>query len=161
MISPFAFPVFNDARKTLLAWAPFLRKVGNAEGYVGGEFEMQNWHPTIVGNGTLTLSAINIHFARYQQVGKMVWVSLYVDFTTGGIADISVEFSLPVTVRAAISGVDAQHAPVHVEVGAGVETGVILMFSGTNVARAYRPATAAWTLGASRLIAANFFYEAN
>lgn len=156
----FAFPVFAEARKTLLAWAPFMRRVGNPALYIGDEYVFQDWDPTLSA-GTMTLTDVRIFIARYVQVGKMVHISFYATFTTGGVATNTVFFTVPKSARAQSPGVDGQYAIVQIGQAAGPELGTLKIAAGSDLVTGFRPGGVNWTLGANRLIVGNFFYEAN
>jgi hypothetical protein len=52
--------------------------------------------PTVTGAGSMTISGLTVHEARFLKRGKLVTVYIDLDFTTGGTADPVINITLPV-----------------------------------------------------------------
>jgi len=55
------------------------------------------WSPTYGASGAMTYTAVTSTSARYIQIGKLVFFNLDAVGTTGGVANTTLTFSLPVT----------------------------------------------------------------
>lgn len=112
-----------------------------------------SWSPSYTQTGAMTYATITTSIAKYIQVGKLVFFVIQAIGTTGGSADRTIEFSLPVT-SASTYGCFA----ALIQDGSGPEAGCAY-FQSTTVCSVGR-GTANWALGGSREIRVMGFYEA-
>jgi hypothetical protein len=117
-----------------------------------------NYVPSLSASGSMTYTASGggISLARWCRIGNIVFLSFYIEGTTGGTANNRVIISLPansvndnlqvvmVAIRDATSGTSTNSRAV-------VRTAQLDI---------YKPDTTNWGLGTGRLIFGNIFYEA-
>jgi hypothetical protein len=60
------------------------------------DVDWTNWTPTLGAVAPMTLAGTSIIFARYCQIGKVVFFTLKFTGTTGGTASNQITFTLPV-----------------------------------------------------------------
>lgn len=114
--------------------------------------------PTVVGSsGTMTITALVIQEARYWRLGKHVFVSLQMTFTTGGVGNLAVHVSAPVNFRSRNA---LRYETAYITDGAYTDG---YMRGGgenpTSTIRFGRKDNAIWTLGAARGINAIYVME--
>ena len=83
-------PIFPSVRATLSRWAAELRQTAFLK---LGDFIFTSYEPTI--SSSMTISAVNIAFARYLRLGNLVFVAFWASFTTGGVASPTITITLP------------------------------------------------------------------
>jgi len=112
-----------------------------------------SWVPTYGASGSMTYTSVTTTFAKYIQVGKLVFYQIYASGTTGGTASNQITATLPV---AGLS--DSRVGSCIVQDGSGNITGQV--FTNATNLLIYKYDTSNFGLGASRLFIAVGFYEA-
>lgn len=114
-----------------------------------------DWVPTFGGTGSMTYTSTTLRYARYLQIGKVVYVQIGVTGTVGGTPDTGLTFTLPINSVAAATS-KFGHAFIN---NGGYAVGHILVPTASATAQAIKADLTAWSAGASREFYSNFFYE--
>jgi hypothetical protein len=114
-----------------------------------------SYTPTYTCSGSMTYTAVTTTYAKYMQIGNVIFVRLYADGTTGGTASTEVRASLPI---AAIGNHNGIITGVR-DAGAGALTQGFLQITAANGLAFFNATVANWSLGAGRFISCNTFYE--
>lgn len=119
------------------------------------DMKWKNWTPTYDATGSMTWTSITTQIARYFQVGNTVYFQITATGTTGGTANTSVTFTLPVRpVQTTTSDFGGGCLTEDAVEGAGAWRWTsadrirVFKYDGTN-----------WGLGAGRKIIVQGFYE--
>ena len=136
-----------DAAITL----PYYSKIENPQGFPG----WFNWTPTYACTGDMTYTSVTTLVAKYAVIDKMCFFQLSCSGTTGGVANIAIDFTLSVNSAESVSGYfgggcyifDATHQ-------AGNWYNI-----GANQIRVNKQEGADWGLGSGRLIRIQGFYR--
>jgi len=111
------------------------------------------WVPSFSCTGSMTFGTVTVNCARYLQIGKIVFFNLYCYGTTGGSAHTTIKVSMPVEVGAWGNECFARIDSAGQTAGFGYVTT-------DDVLCVCKMDSSNWTLGASRYVIANGFYEA-
>jgi hypothetical protein len=76
--------------------SPQYSKIENPQGWP----DLFSFTPTYSASGSMTFTSITTHYARFKIVGKLVWIYLSADGTTGGTASTRVQFTVPIDLGA-------------------------------------------------------------
>lgn len=99
-VNSFPFPVFEDPKKTLISWGPYMRFMGDNAKFVGNLFELQDWPITLTPATGMTAAPTTLSdVARFFQVGKVIYVYAFLQRTLGGAASSVVIITLPVVAK--------------------------------------------------------------
>lgn len=115
----------------------------------------QSWTPTVTGSGSMTISGLTVAFARYLQLGSIVFFTLNISCTTGGTAGQDIQISFPinssiVTDAIAISGNG---------VPAGGSLQSLVSFASYGAQQFLARIVANWPAGAQTAIRLSGFYQ--
>lgn len=139
------FGIFREPIQTLKSWAPQLRNIANRKEWLSPEFTWIDYTPGISGGGTMTTTPSDVR-GKYIVIGNVVIVGVRAVFTTGGVANATVNVDLPLTtsVEADIFVFNGQIAD------GGNVSGYGLPVLGTRTMQVGRYDSAVWGIGASR-----------
>ena len=76
-----------------------IRFQSDASGNISGNFTpgaWKNWTPTIAGGGSMSVTVTTLYWAKYLQIGNLVWFNLRFDCTTSGTAATNNSATMPV-----------------------------------------------------------------
>lgn len=106
-----------------------------------------DWTPTYSAGGSMTFGTITTNHAKYIQVGKIVFFTIYFTGTTGGSADPAINFSLPVAAKA---GVQSNFAAAILDGGTALGGRANQSGSGSSTVNCVRYDGANFGLGSGR-----------
>lgn len=132
--------------------------IDNTNGYYQEKADSptwSDWTPTYGGSSSMTFGTITTHYARYAQVGKIVFFEISATGTTGGTASTDITFTLPVAPKNASSTVFLSFSVFIRDTATASGYGYI------DDTKAYvrRYDSSNWGLGSSRSIRASGHYE--
>ncbi|TXH42143.1 MAG: hypothetical protein E6Q97_36185 [Desulfurellales bacterium] len=99
ILTKYRFPVGTEVRRTLGLWGQNLTKLANLPVSVGELFYPEDYDVSLGASGAMTYTLTKLRSSRFFQVGKMVWVQIGVDGTTGGVAAAGINVTLPIPAR--------------------------------------------------------------
>lgn len=85
-------PIVKDPMKTFARWASEIRV---NDFLTAALFRKRTWEPTLSASGSMTLASVTIRYAFYFQFFGFCLFFLGANFTTGGVADTIVYYTLP------------------------------------------------------------------
>lgn len=158
----FKWPVLNSWKTTFLTWSKalgvlttFLTTVVSKE-----MLEFKTWSPVYTCSGAMTFTPDSgKELAVYLKVFGLVLFMVAVSGTTGGVGDIAVIFTLPVSIRDTFSWGSVPFV-ASVSSDGGLTVGGTGLYNSTTTGRVRRYDNAAWTVGASRTVWALGIYRA-
>ena len=110
-----------------------------------------NWSPTFTASGNMTFTSVATNVAKFKLVGKQLYLVLLATGTTGGTADVAIDFSLPVTAAVLTAAFFGYAIDGSLQCGFGnlgnSTTGAMFKYNYSN-----------WSLGTGRGIRASGFY---
>lgn len=147
------FPIVSNIKQTLQRWRVELVGLADTETNVGELFIWKDWVPTFTASGTMTWTTINNSYAKYINVGKVVFFTLTATGTTGGVASTALRFTVPInkglSTSSGVSGIATDPGNIAC-VGA---------FGSDDRVDVYRYDGANWGLGAARGVTITGFYH--
>lgn len=129
--------VYSNAQNNSIAWS--------------------NYTPTYGASGSMTFTSSGggISLARWARIGNIVFLSFYIEGTTGGTASNRITITLPV--NSANDNLQVVNLGIRdASSGTSVNSRGVLR---TAILDIYKPDTTNWTLGTGRLAFGNVFYE--
>lgn len=121
----------------------------------GSTWVMQSWTPTYGASGAMTFTGVTTTYAKYIQIGKLVFFWVAATGTLGGTINTGITFTLPLT--STTSG--GSYGSATVLPSGGSNVGAQLLATSTTVALVRRYDNANITLGAGAAINAQGFFE--
>lgn len=112
------------------------------------------WSPTLTASGSMTISSQSNQHFRFKRMDRLVWVSAYATFTTGGTA--STDVLVPVPSGLTPVGNDVLEARI-VSDGSTVTDGTAIAQSAGTILVRKRDSTN-WTLTSGNMIQINGLY---
>lgn len=156
---PFNFPVFNDVKNTLFSWQKTLTNLSRFEESLGPTFAWTDWSPTYSTSGTMTFAVTALAYARYIQLGEMLWFRVDATGTTGGVASTGITFTLPPGITHTSTPTTAPEALAsRIVDGGGGLAGIGYAIGGNRIG-VLRYDGAVWGIGTNRRIIVNGFIE--
>ena len=115
------------------------------------------WTPTLGASGSMTYGSTTVSYARYTQVGDKVDFEIKVTGTTGGSADDSLTFTLPVT-----PANDDKNFSALVDDGvSATDVGFAFWDAGGSAVNVRKVSSANWGTGSGRAFIVSGTYEAS
>lgn len=148
----YSLSIAGNWQNTFRKWASELRAKTPLE---SSDFDLTNnqFEPTVTAGGSMTIANASRRF-NYDVKGKMCFVSMYLLFTTGGVANNNIYITLP------FPGRETWQQAMGLFIGGTNLNGWGYIGSGEARMTVGRYDNANFTLAAQG-VAGNFFYEIN